>query len=213
MKLDKTHLIVFIAGAILGLVAGFFTGKGIYDRPIEESVSRDTVTLHDTIPHYYPQPKERQVVRYVTRLLPVKYDTINHFREVTQMIEHLADTSNMIPVEVPITSKHYSAPEYDAWVSGYEPNLDSIFVYREKQIITETITRTAKENKHFFLDISGGCNYITNTKTAVPFAELGLKFKIGKLGIGAYGGCSHDMKENKATPYAEVRASYDIISF
>ena len=208
MKLDKTHLIVFIVGAILGLVAGFFAGKGIYDRPIDESITRDTVRTTDTIHHYNPQPTERQVVRYVTRLLPVaRNDTVEHFREVTQMMH---DT---VAVEVPIESRHYQSKDYDAWVSGYEPSLDSIKVYRETHYITETVTKVVKDNKHFFLDISGGCDYIPNTKATVPFAELGLKFKIGKFGIGAYGGYSHDIKENKATPYAEVRASYDIISF
>ena len=201
----------------MGLLTGFFIGKGIYDRPIKESVTRDTVRITDTIPHYYPQPVDGTVVRYITRYLPTaKRDTasrVDHLRETTQKVEHIADTSKMIAVEVPIESKHYHAKEYDAWVSGYEPSLDSIKVYRETQVITEKITKVVKENKHFFLDISGGCNYIPNTKSAVPFAELGFKFKTGKFGIGAYGGYSHDTKENKATPYAGVKASYDIISF
>lgn len=207
MTLDKTHLIVFIVGAILGLVAGFFTGKGIYDRPIEESVTRDTLRTTDTIHHYYPQPKERQVVRYVTRLLPMTKVVGN--TDTLTLWAH--DT---VAVEVPITSKHYGSKDYDAWVSGYEPSLDSIKVYKETQYITETITRTIKDKgKHFFLDVGAGCEYRFNGKAAVPFAELGARVKLGRFGIGAYGGYSHDTKENKGLPYAKAKVTYEIVSF
>lgn len=239
MTIDKTRTLIALVWFIIGGLCGIFIGKGMYDRPIEESVTRDTVRITDTIPHYYPQPVDGTVVRYITRVLPVvqpvgKGDTlvrdgisqysdgtsrrddvsrVDHFLDVTKKVEHCADTSKMIAVEIPIESKHYHGKEYDAWVSGYEPSLDSIKVYRETQYITEKITKVVKDNKHFFLDVSGGCDYVPNTKTAVPFAELGMKFKTGKFGIGAYGGYSHDTKENKAAPYVGAKVSYDIISF
>jgi hypothetical protein len=218
MILDRTHLITFIAGAIVGLLTGFFIGKGIYDRPIKESVTRDTVRITDTIPHYYPQPVDGTVVRYITRYLPTaKRDTasrVDHFRDFTQKVEHLRDTTKMIAVEVPITSKHYGSKDYDAWVSGYEPSLDSIKVYKENQYITNTITRTVKDKgKHFFLDVGAGCEYQFNTKTAVPFAELGARLKFGRVGIGAYGGYAHDIKENKALPIVKAKVTYDIMCF
>ena len=210
MILNKTNLIVFLVGVFLGLCTGFFTAKAIYDQPLEESVTRDTVIVYDTIPHYYPKPVDSAVVRYVTKVLPVvRYDTI--FRENSVTDEHIADSSNMMPVVIPITTKHYRAMEYDAWVSGYEPSLDSIKVYQKTEVVT--ITKIIKNQKHFFLDVGAGCEYIPDTKTAVPFTELGLSFKKGKFGIGAYGGYSHDFNENKGLPYAKAKITYDIISF
>lgn len=214
VKVSKKHLIILAAAAILCLLCGFLVGKGMYDRPLDESVSRDTVTLHDTVPEYLPAPKDSVRTKYVTRWLPRDTSSrVDHFREFTQMVEHLADTSKMIAVEVPITSKHYGSKDYDAWVSGYEPSLDSINVYKETQFITETITRTVKDNKHFFLDVGAGCEYQFNGKTTVPFAELGARLKFGRVGIGAYGGYSHDLKENKASPQARIKVSYDILGF
>lgn len=208
MRFNKTHLFVFLAGAVLGICTGFFSAKAIYDKPIEESVSRDTVTLHDTIPDYRPAPKDSVRTKYVTRWLPrAVHDTIDHFVEVSNMMH---DT---VAVQVPITSKHYGNENYDAWVSGFEPSLDSIKVYKETQVITETITRTVKDNKHFFLDAGAGCEYKFDSKTAVPFAEVGARMKFGRFGIGAYGGYSHDTKENKGLPYGKAKITYDIISF
>ena len=43
------------------------------------------------------------------------------------------------PVYVPVTisQKEYQTEDYHAWVSGYKPSLDSIWVYPEKIIIRE----------------------------------------------------------------------------
>ena len=168
MKLDKTHLIVFITGAILGLCTGFFSGKAIYDRPLQESVTRDTIRITDTIPHYYPQPvdgtKVRTVYKFLTRVQPVvETDTLT-----------LHDS---VLVEVPIESRHYHAQEYDAWVSGYEPSLDSIKVYRETQYITETVTKSKPPNR-FSIGLQGGYGYGFKSKTWEPYVGVGIGIKI-----------------------------------
>lgn len=209
MTINKTHAIIASVFFALGALCGFFLGKSMYQPTYGEKVARDTVIVHDTVPDINPTPKDSATVKYVTRFLPVvKNDTINHFVEVSKMIH---DT---VEVQVPITSKHYGSKDYDAWVSGYEPSLDSIKVYKETQYITNTITRTVKDKgKHFFLDVGAGCEYQVNGKTAVPFAELGARLKIGKVGIGAYGGYAHDIKENKASPIVKAKVTYDIMCF
>ena len=205
-SLDKTRVAIALVFFAIGALCGFFLGKGIYQPTYGEKVARDTVILRDTVPDYQPAPVDSARVRYVTRVLPmVRHDTVSRVELITM--------HDSVAVEVPITSKHYQSNEYDAWVSGFEPSLDSIFVYREKEIITETITRTVKDDKHFFLDVGAGCEYQFNTKVAVPFAELGFKFKKGKWCIGAYGGYAHDVKENKASPMVKAKVSYNISSF
>lgn len=171
MILDKTHLIVFVVGVVIGALCGFFVGKGIYDRPIEESVTRDTVTLHDTIPEYLPAPKDSAHIKWVTRWLPTKHDTIDHFVEVSNMVH---DT---IAVEVPITSKHYGNENYDAWVSGFEPSLDSIKVYQKTEYITETVTRSKPPNR-FTVGIQGGYGYGFKSKTWEPYVGVGIGIRI-----------------------------------
>lgn len=203
------HIYFLLAGIAIGALCGFFTGKAMYKPTYDEKVTRDTLIVHDTVPDINPTPKDSATVKYVTRFLPVvKSDTINHFVEVSKMI------NDTVEVQVPITSKHYQGKNYDAYVSGFETNLDSIFVYNETQYITETITKTVKDKgKHLFLDVGAGCEYQFNTKSAVPFAELGARVKLGRVGIGAYGGYSHDTKENKGLPYARAKVTYDIIWF
>ena len=209
MQVTRKHIYFLLAGIVIGALCGFFIGKGIYQPTYGEKVARDTVIVHDTVPDINPTPKDSATIKYITRFLPVvKNDTINHFVEVSKMIH---DT---VEVQVPITSKHYGNKDYDAWVSGYEPSLDSIKVYKETQYITETITKTVKDKgKHFFLDVGAGCEYQFNGKATVPFAELGAMVKLGRVGIGAYGGYSYDINENKGLPYGKAKITYDIIGF
>lgn len=207
MTINRTHTIIASVFFALGALCGFFLGKSMYQPTYDEKVARDTVIVHDTVPDINPTPKDSATIRYITRFLPFsKHDTVSQVELIT-----LHDS---VMVEVPITSKHYGSKDYDAWVSGYEPSLDSIKVYKETQYITETITRTVKDKgKHFFLDVGAGCEYQFNTKTAVPFAELGARLKFGRVGIGAYGGYSHDIKENKALPIVKAKVTYDIMCF
>lgn len=188
MTLNKTHLIVFCVGIFLGLCTGFFTGKAIYDRPLNVGTKRDTVTLCDTIPHWYPKPVEVERVRteykWLTRVQPVgKTDTL---------LQH-----DSVLVEVPIESKHYNAPEYDAWVSGYMPSLDSINVYQRTEYITERVTLSKPPNK-WELDIVGGINYYFNKKKHTPHIGGELLYKPNRLQVGLRGGV---IKNDNFEPY------------
>jgi len=181
---------------------------GIYNRcqrkPVVEKVERDTVVVYDTVPQYYPVAKDSAVVRYVTKVLPVvKYDTV--FREYSAT-EHFADTSKMMPVVIPITSKHYNTPEYDAWVSGYEPSLDSIKVYQRTEYITERVTLSKPPNK-WELDAMAGIDYNITSQSYSPYAGGELMYKPNRLQVGIRGGV---IKNDKAEPFAGAVVRYRI---
>ena len=181
MKLSKTS-IIFIVAALLCIATGFFIGKGIYDRPLEESVTRDTMWLHDTVPDIAPVPKDSLQIKWLTRWLPlVRHDTTEQLVEV---MEWLHDT---VAVEVPITSKHYNGKNYDAYVSGFEPSLDSIFVYNETMVVTETIVKSKPPNK-WEMNVVAGIDYNTSLKDYTPYAVGELMYKPSRLQLGVQGG-------------------------
>ena len=168
MILNKTHFIVFIVGAVLGLLSGFFIGKGIYDQPIHESVTRDTVTRIDTVFQYFPKPVEVERIRTEYRWLT---------RVTTDTVTDYTVLHDSVLVEVPIESKHYNAPEYDAWVSGYQPSLDSIRVYQKENYITERVTVSKPPNR-FTLGLQGGYGYGFKSKTWEPYVGIGVGIRI-----------------------------------
>lgn len=194
---DKRRLL-YCALVALVLLAGI----GIYNhctrKPVVVGVESDTVVVYDTIPHYYPVPKDSAVVKYVTRYLR-RTDTVEQFIAVNNMTDHFADTSNMIAVEVPITSKHYGCKDYDAWVSGYEPSLDSIKVYQRTEYITERVTISKPPNK-WELDAMAGIDYDVTSQHYSPYAGGELLYKPNRLQVGIRGGVVKG--GNKAEPFA-----------
>lgn len=195
---DKRRLLYC---ALVALV--LLAGVGIYSRcqrkPVIESVERDTVVVYDTIPHYYPTPKDSVRTKWVTRWLPASHDTIDHLIGPNKM-DHYADTSKMIAVEVPITSKHYGCKDYDAWVSGYEPSLDSIKVYQRTEYITERVTISKPPNK-WELDLIGGLDYNTARQDFTPYAGGEILYKPNRLQVGARAGVSKTANTGKVEPF------------
>jgi len=172
MSIDKKKVMAAVIGcvlclAVIGLIAiGFFIGKKVYDRPIDTDIQRDTVTLWDTIPHWYPVPVEvkpqKPQYKWLTKVIT----------ETDTLLQH-----DSVLVEVPIESRHYNSPEYDAWVSGFEPNLDSIKVYQKTQLITETITRMKPPNR-FTIGLQGGYGYGFKSKQLEPYVGIGIGIRI-----------------------------------
>lgn len=195
--MSKTNLIVLCVGIFLGLCTGFFTGKSLYDKPIMEKVERDTITIVDTIPQYFPVVRDSAVINYVTKYFPVL-----HTDTMTQWFT-MHDT---VAVEVPITSKHYGNNTYDAWISGYEPFLDSIKVYQKTEYITEVRTISKPPNK-WELDIVGGIDYNTSSQKYAPYALGEFLYKPNRFQFGVQGGV---VKNDKVEPIVGVKAKIRI---
>ena len=196
MTIDKKMTFVALAWFVIGGLCGFFMGKAMYQPTYDEKVTRDTVCVRDTVFDYQPTPVDSAKIRYVTRFLPVVMrDTVSrvdHLIEANNM-DHYADTSKMIAVEVPITSKHYGSKDYDAWVSGFEVSLDSIKVYKETQYITERVTLSKPPNK-WELDAVAGLDYNITSQHFTPYAGGELLYKPNRLQVGIRGGIEYTDK-------------------
>lgn len=178
-----------LAGVLLLSCLAIYNHCG---KPVVVDVKRDTVVVFDTIPDILPKAKDSVVTRYVTRYLPVvRHDTLNSvsFRENS--------VGDSVAVEVPITSKHYGGDNYDAWVSGYEPSLDSIMIYQRTEYITETITQSKPPNK-WELDGMAVVNYNIKTQKYTPYIGGELTYKPSRLQVGVQAGIA---KMDKVQPY------------
>ena len=123
-----------------------------------EQPLRDTIV--DTIKVVKPIAKDSLVTRYkVVNVERVKDTTI-----VNEVSEVVFDT---IRIRLPIESKHYTAESYDAWVSGYEPQLDSIKVYQR-----EVKTKQSR----WSIGLQGGVGM--TPKGLQPYIGVGVAYKL-----------------------------------
>lgn len=119
---------------LLLFVTIFFVGVGVgyvgFGRG-EEVVRADTVYRRDIV--RWPLTRDSVVTRYVTRRLAVmRVDTVRQSDTVRAV-----DT---VEVRLPIVQKVYRDTNYTAWVSGYEPKLDSISL-RHREVTLTKATR------------------------------------------------------------------------
>ena len=137
-------------------------------RQMEEStvIKHDTVWKDTTI--YEPQPAETVQtgrVVYIKVPVPGERDTIT--------------VHDSIEVQVPIVQKRYDDSLYTAWVSGFEPNLDSIRLY-QPEIVT-TVTKTiVKPTPRLMLGPSVGAGYGLYHKTLDVYVGFNLTWNIWK---------------------------------
>lgn len=196
MKITKKDIITYAVVIATGVIFGLWLSR-CTSKPIETvRVEHDTIVRYDTIADVAPVPKDSATIKWVTKWLPsaIKTDTVTRW---DYFVVH-----DSVAVEVPITSKHYGNEQYDAYISGYEPNLDSIFVYQKTEYITTTITRNKPPNK-FELDVVGGIDYNTSNDKYTPYALGELMYKPNRFQVGIQGGV---IKADKVEPIVGVKA-------
>lgn len=75
---------------------------------------------------------------------------------------------------VPITQKVYADSTYKAWVSGYNPKLDSIQVYR--QTVVATKTETVVRKRRIGIGVQAGYGYGFRYGGIEPYVGLGVSW-------------------------------------
>lgn len=108
------------------------------------------------------------MVRYVTKKLPIVHDTVHPI---------CIDSAG---VNIPIIQKQYCDSTYTAWVSGYEPSLDSIRVYARREVVT--INKVKKEPPNRFV-VSLNIGYgLTPYNGLQPYIGVGVGYKLFSFG-------------------------------
>lgn len=122
-------ILASIALLAVGILVGWLC-RGVKPPQTEFVVNTDTLTVRDTIierhPVYVTQTKTD------TMLVAVRDTTVIH------------DTTYIV---LDREQKYYRGDGYEAWISGYRPRLDSIYVFPETRYITNEIKVKRKPTK------------------------------------------------------------------
>lgn len=150
-------------------------------------VYRDTVltTLIDTIQYYKPVPRDSVVIRYVTQRLPVVDDKEENFtnkgnndeqnitKSKNNVAENIPDSENVV---IPITQKIYEDSSYTAYVSGYNPQLDSLIFRMPREVIT---IKEYHKPKRWGIGIQAGYGVtVKGTPQFCPYIGVGVSYNL-----------------------------------
>lgn len=161
--MSKTVKALLLVVAFIALAAGMVLIEDYFRakfKPQEPNVEIHTDTLYieriDTV--LLPVEIWREIVRTDTVLLTtIKHDTVL--------------------VELPIEQRFYHKDSVaDIWISGYNPKLDSLRIYREREIRYQTITY--KEKSRWGIGIQAGVGISAAGMQPTPYLGLGISYNI-----------------------------------
>lgn len=165
--MKKLTFVVFLLTLALGisLFFNYKQYKDYQDKP-EPEIKIETEIENRTDSVIAPEPVSSKTEKKIS----IKKGELHQSQNLNHEIDSVSDAysgNNLVEgeitetdstYEVPITQKVYSDSNYTAYISGFMPSLDSIFI--RHQIITNTITKTVTNQKRFSVGLQGGL-YLT----------------------------------------------------
>lgn len=170
-KTDRLGMMVAVL--FIGFCLGAFLANHCnHFRGVTKMIA-DTVVVRDTVRGVMPTEKDSKVVGTVA--LPLIPSPLREGRNYAKLTDDGGKTgttettatdgeevgkigsNDTVWATVPRTQKRYEDSTYTAWVSGYEPRLDSIEVYR--RTVTIVKRETVSKRNGFNVGLTGGIGY------------------------------------------------------
>ena len=135
MKTILNYLGVLLVGIIIGIVCSLIIRSKLTD-PIRRVITdTTTVVVYDTT--RITEPYSDVAIPLTIQAYPIAQVPTLLAIVDTMKIPYIVNGELIIP----ISQRYYRSPQYQAWVSGYDPKLDSIIVnsITYNHAITQTI--------------------------------------------------------------------------
>ena len=167
MKLSKDTLrsCEWLLALLVLVPVGFLTGRCTAPAPPVEPLSRDTVvvTRYDTITREKPVYLTRRVVD--TLRVPV-FDTLR-----------IRDT---LFLTLEREQRTYGDSVFRAWVSGYEPRLDSIRIRQTVRCVTVTERVPVEVSRKWGLGVTAGYGAVVQGGSVIlaPYVGFGISYNL-----------------------------------
>lgn len=147
---------------VSGIIAGMLVPYGRHQVLTETVIRKDTVAVRETVMVDRPVYIDRRVTD--TMLVAVR-DTVVRTDTVLVVLER--------------EQRHYRADSYEAWVSGFRPELDSLRVFPEtKYITTETISASPRKRWGIGIQAGYGVGVSGGEVRGVPYVGVGISYNL-----------------------------------
>lgn len=186
-RLKNIALLLFLVVFVASLLLNVHHYTGGTAEPYRDTIK---TTFVDTIPYYKPVPKDSTVIKYVTATLPKADDKEDnfpnkgdHLEEKDEMVTpNLPENSSNLPesdsvnVVIPITQKVYDEDTYTAFVSGYNPSLDSLIFKMPREVVT---IKEYSKPKRWSVGVQVGYGVtLKGTPQFAPYVGIGVSYNL-----------------------------------
>lgn len=164
--MEKKECIFNLVVAI-GLMALSFAlvyhDKHFVPREVVKVVERvDTLVVRDTLKII--EPAKTKTIHTTDTLLVCATDTLR-----------VHDT---LYVAVPVTQEYYKGKDYEAWISGYKPKIDSLCVFPQTVYVNKEKTISVTSRKRFGIGIQAGYGATVHQSQVFlsPYIGIGVSY-------------------------------------
>ncbi len=179
--MENNKFCVLVICGLCAIIAALYIRCMRLTEAIQTPV-RDTVTVRDTVPFYYPKPRDSVVIRYdtiKTQPIPPCEGGGLDSTSILQVLPHREDSGGSLAgmgsgsVIIPITSHTYEGDGWRTHVSGFSPRLDSLLLFPERQTITiRDPPTTGGASSRWTLGVQAG--YGITPRGMQPYLGVGL---------------------------------------
>ena len=159
-----TRNLKYLLLLLVAVLCGFLLGNCSKEPQLDEvegvkiKVKTDTLKVVDTLKFYTPKP---------VKVFKIRHDTLR-----------IAVAGDTLATALPIESKVYKDSLYTAYVSGYNAQLDSIYIRSPTTYITTNTERIITRNKRFNIGFIGGFGLGLKSKSFEPFVGVGVSYSL-----------------------------------
>ncbi len=164
----KKGLIITLILLVASIVANVLLWK-------QSQVEERREIFVDTIPYRKPIPVDSFVINYVTEKLPVANTSDERVSTVDTLLATTEpDSKDSVEVTIPITQKIYEDSTYRAYVSGFHPALDSIFIFQRNEVVY--IRSPTTKTKRWGVGIQVGAGLTPHR--VEPYIGIGISYNL-----------------------------------
>lgn len=158
----RTAALLTLAAMVAGTFLGMFLDRALFVSPPEPGEEKaDTVWITKPSPVMTPTAKPISIfLSSIPIPIPV-FDTL-HERETVH------DT-----LWLPMEQKYYREEEYEAWISGYRPKLDSIRLFPKVPVVT---IQQSPPPKRWGIGIQVGAG--AGKEGLTPYVGIGISYNV-----------------------------------
>jgi hypothetical protein len=176
MKRILTYIVIITVSVVVGIGIGMFNLNRLLNKGDNIQSDTTTVTVYDTVRVKIPEPASSRSVGI--DVYPVVQVPVLLYHSDTITKPYFVDNDLVIP----ISQRYYKDNRFEAWVSGYNPRLDSLLILTPTKTVTIENTRIKTAQNELYL--SGKITYIAPFPAMVLGLETGYKRNRWGINVG-----------------------------
>lgn len=125
------------------------------------------------------EPKPEVITKILRIPYPVEIQDSTALSQIDSLLGKIASLENQndsLFLVLKRVQKEYRSPQFHAWVSGYDPKLDSIKLYQTTKYITKEIPVIQKQRSRWGVGIQAG--YGAGKEGLSPYIGVGVSYNL-----------------------------------